>query len=345
MGWLDELKIELMDRSRPMRQHTVLGEMLDQKQWGEAVSLLRKHLKGAEILNPADDGSWALYADQISSQIRTQRGQSEAIKFWEGLLEFFTKKLEPEWGHLHKGHILFRLGCTTLADDVGKGKQYTEEALAEDRIREQTRARGAPIDVDKAVSDYSAYVLLCIIERIEQELFDTMQERQKFFGELLSDAFDAAINRQTVGSIWVQGALQKLVPKEGIEQTLEIRKELDQVSSRLLPISTVSLAGALLESVLLGVLYHRDGVTTVKTGKGTYDILHVELGKLWGEADKRNIFPSDSVRATCKLIHLFRNRLHPGNELRQLYRLSPRVAQTLKILLDLWMIDWSKSVT
>lgn len=136
----------------------------------------------------------------------------------------------------------------------------------------------------------------------------------------------------------VEEAVKRIVPKEGLEQTFRIKKELDASFERRLPIATVSLAGAFLESMLLSILYYRECVRTVK-GK---NLLEIELGKLLSEATEKSVFPSDAIRATCQVVHIFRNRLHPGNELLQKYRLTDRVAATLKILLDLTLVDWAK---
>lgn len=256
-------------------------------------------------------------------------------------MKFFEEDLEPTWGHLHKGHILFRLGLAKLVDDVATAKTYLEKALDEDRLLKKEQAGSKTIDIEKAVRKYSSYVMLCIIERIEDEHFDSDTEKQRFFQELVSPSFDAAIMRQEVKPELIQESIKQIVPQQALEQTLEARQELDIVYAQRLQMATVSLAGAFLENILLGILYHPLGLRTVQNK----DILKVELGPLLKAAILHQVFPSDSIKATCQIIHIFRNRFHPGNELRQNYKLTPRVAATLKILLDLALVGWASQIS
>jgi hypothetical protein len=118
------------------------------------------------------------------------------------------------------------------------------------------------------------------------------------------------------------------------------------VSRQRLKTATISLAGSFLESVLLGILYYKHSHKTNSTGK---DIRELQLGTLFAEADLlattgKKVFPSDSIEASCKTIHMFRNRLHPGNELKQKYKLTERVAVTVKNLLDSALLDWSNNL-
>lgn len=325
-----------------MGKNSKLKELLNKSRFDDATSLLKSHLAKAELIDPSDDGSWTQYADQISFKILSDKGQDDFNVFWEELLKFFEEDLELIWGHLHKGHILFRLGLTKLVDDVASAKTYLEKALDEDRLLEKKRAGGKIIEIEKAVSKYSSYVMLCIIERIEDEHFDSDMEKQKFFQELVSHSFDAVIMGREIKPELVQESISLIVPQQALEQTLEARQELDIAYARQLQIATVSLAGAFLENILLGILYHQLGLRRTVQGK---DILKVELGLLLSEAIRSAVFPSESIKATCQIIHIFRNRFHPGNELRQNYKLTPRVVATLKILLDLALVEWAKQIS
>jgi len=126
-----------------------------------------------------------------------------------------------------------------------------------------------------------------------------------------------------------------------LEQVLQVKKELDLANLQALKIATISLAGSFLENLLLSILHYGYGVQKTSKGKSIFEI---ELGPLLEEAIGRNIFPSDSVRTSCKVIHVFRNRLHPGNEIKQKYKLTVRVASTLKILLDLTLLEWIRKI-
>ena len=286
-----------------------LDDLLNHGRFAEATSLLKNHLMAAEIIDPSNDTSWAPYADQISFKILSDKRTTCLQCLLAGITEVFVKDLEPTWGHLHKGHVLFRLGFARLSDDISAGKKYLEEALDEDRLLEKKRAGGKSVDIERSIRGYSSYVTLCIIERIEDEHFDSDIEKQKFFREFFSTSFDAAIMRREVNQALVEKAVNRIVPQEGLEQALGIKRELDLTFERRLPMATVSLAGAFLENVLLSILYYKDRLRTVK-GES---VLEIELGKLLREAiGKKDVFPSDATRTTCQVIHIFRNRLHPG---------------------------------
>lgn len=165
-----------------------LHELLDSNKFNDAKLLLKSELKEAKIINPSDYDltAWPQYADLISSKILSVEGEDASNDFWEGLLEFFKKELEPTWGHLHKGHILFRLGIGKLYADVSCGKKLIEKALEECRILERNLANGKAVDIEDAIKKYSSYVMLCIIETVEDQDFTNNAEKQTFFRQLVS---------------------------------------------------------------------------------------------------------------------------------------------------------------
>ena len=318
--------------------------LLKANRFDEATELLKSHLSSAELLNPRNDRTWAPYADHIGFTIRQRKDRAAESGFWQDLLEFFVVHLEPKWMHLHKGHIFFRLGFSTLPYDMSKAVSFFEKALDEDRILQSERfGDGAqPADIEKAVQRYSAYVALSTLETIQNEQFDSPAERQQFV-EAFSVSFDAAIRGKQVEPAQLRQGLGIVLPKNAVESSLMILGELDKAINVQMPIATVSLCGALLESVLLGILHYERGLS--ETSKGE-DILRVELGKLLKEATGiDSFFPSSSIRAICELVHIFRNRLHPGNEIRQKYKLTFRVANTLNILLRLAFIESAKNLS
>lgn len=318
--------------------------LLKANKFDEATELLRSHLSAAELLNPRNDRTWKPYADHIGFTIRERKDRAAESGFWQDLLKFFVADLEPKWMHLHKGHIFFRLGFSTLHDDMSKAVSFFEKALEEDRVLESAGlGDGAQLaHVEKAVQRYSAYVALSILETIQNEQFDSPAERQRFV-QAFSVSFDAAIQGKQVEPAQLGQGLAIVVPKNGLQSSLKILEELDKAINLQMAIATVSLCGALLESVLLGILYHQRGLSNTSKGE---NILKVQLGKLLNEATRiEGFFPSSSIRAVCELVHIFRNRLHPGNEIRQKYKLTFRVANTLSILLRLALMEWRKNLS
>jgi hypothetical protein len=321
----------------------LLGKLLEGKKYDEAASLLKNYLLKAEVVDPTDDKTWARLADHIAELIFNDKGFQASMGFWKDLLEFFKKELEPETGHIHKGHILFRLGWATMGSDVSVGKSYFEEAVEEARTRERKLYPEVPDTVfEELVSEYSSYVTCCIIDRIGNEHFDSEEEKQRFFGELFSPSFDAALHGLGTHPMVVVKAIQDIVPSLGLRELGDARHELDIVHDKALKIATVALTGTLLEGVLLGILLHQENVTTIERKGWPVDIRSVGLGFLLEEAKNRGVFPSASVEAACRTVYIFRNRLHPGNELLQKYKITFRIASTLKTLLDLALIDWAR---
>lgn len=323
-----------------MCKNAKLDELLNNNKFNEAASLLKDHLAKAEIINPRNDKLWAPYADLISSKILEIKGKNAFYTSWNELLKFFENELEPTWGHLHKGHIFFKLSLAKIIDDVDKAKTFLEKALDEDRLLEMEIARGETDIVEKALGEKSSYVMLCIIERVEDEHFGSDAEKQKFFQQLLSPSFDTAIFGKRVHPEAIIEFIKLIVPEQMREQTYRTKRELDIVYAQRLEIATVSLLGVFLENILLSILYHWQGLRAVQVKNKSKDILEVELGLLLKEAITQAVFPSDSIKATCQIIHFFRNRLHPGNELRQKYKLTARVVSTLKNLFDLALFHW-----
>ena len=320
-----------------------LGKLLQGKKYDEAASLLKDYLFKAEVIDPTDEKTWAPVADHIAELIAIDKGFEGSTGFWKDLLAFFKKELEPETGHIYKGHIQFRLGWATVGSDVSVGKSYFEEAVEEARRREKKQHPKVPDAVfEELVSKYSSYVACCIIDRIENEDFDSKKDKQQFFGKLFSPSFNAALHGFGTRPMVVVKAIQDIVPSPGLREPADAKHELDIVHDKACKIATVTLTGTLLEGVLLGILLHQKQVTTVKRKGWPVDIRSVELGFLLEEAKNRGVFPSASVEAACRTVYIFRNRLHPGNELLQKYKTTFRIASTLKTLLDLALIDWAR---
>ena len=148
--------------------------------------------------------------------------------------DFFVDELEPEWGHLHKGHIYFRLGLASANIDLRRARTELELAAMDDG------------------------------------------ERSAFMGGLFGPSFDTAIRGEVVMPELVDGAIKAIVPPEGMSGCRTITEELRVVRTLNLPFATVSLTGALLESILLSILFH-GGRTSHVAGK---DVRSVELGTL-----------------------------------------------------------------
>ncbi len=323
-----------------LAKQTVLADLLSANKFDEARRLLEQQLQKGELMNPRIDKYWAPVADTIAGAIQLRSGMAVAtVPFWDALHDFFVTSIEPIWGHAHKGHVYFRLGFAFVKHDLARARREFELAYKEDIYLERGTG-GTPEEIKIRSYKYSAYVALAILETIDDADFSTLTDKEQFIDQLFGPSFDAAIAGAAVPSELVQKAIVAIAPPQALLTCQTLYNELQNAASRALPFATVSLTGTVLESLLLADLYHRKGLKTLSNGK---DILRVELGPLLQEAIAKSIFLSEAVRAACELVQIFRNRLHPGNELRQQYKLVPRVAMTLKILFDLTLLEWRKA--
>ena len=322
-----------------MEKQTGFATFIESQNFDKARELLQHQLESGEMLDPRTDRYWAPLADQISQAMRAASGIDATIPFWETLRDFFISSIEPTWGHSHKGHIFFRLGFSVVRRDFARAKREFEAAYQDDLTLEAKKG-GTQDEIAQRSQTYSAYVALAILERIEDSDFAGLAEKKHFVDQLFGPSFDAAIMGEAVRPELIQEALAAIAPAQALAVCSALYIELQKASSLAMPVATVSLTGSVLESLLLADLYYRKGITSLSGGN---DILCVELGPLLQEANRQSTFPTRPVRAACELVHFFRNRLHPGNEIRQKYKLVPRVATTLKVLFELALLEWRKA--
>jgi hypothetical protein len=206
-------------------------------------------------------------------------------------------------------------------------------------LLEQARG-GTPAEIMQRSYGYSAYIALTILERIDDADFPASTDKEQFVNQLFGPSFDAAIRGESVEPGRVQDAFTAIAPAAALPACQALCAELQYAAAFALPFATVSLTGTVLESLLLADLYHRKGATTLPNGR---DLRSVELGPLLQEAIRQSILPTASVRTAFELVQIFRNRLHPGNELRQTYKLVPRVATTLKVLFERAVLEWRRA--
>ena len=318
---------------------------MEHKEFEQAGSLLKEQLGKAEIINPKIEETWREYADQITFDLIAFRGHAAAIAFWEDLLSFFERQLEPKWGILNKGRIFFRLGIYNLFKNIDRGKEFLEKALEESRRQEIDKG---VTDVEKEIKKYSSYTALCIIEQIQNiqaqgEGFSTEAEQQIFFNSLFT-AFDLVIQGIQIEIKNIEEFIRKIVPPEGVQQTMEVWHELNRAYNQRFITAVVALAGIFTENILLSILSDGLKITEI-TGKGRkFDILEARPYLLLEEAKAKKVFQSDDVKVAFQLIHFFRNRGHPGVERAKRYKLTERIAGNIKVLADQAVMIWAQQI-
>lgn len=313
-----EVERNLMEK----RQFTMLTKLLKEKNFVKAMELLKKHLELAELMDPGNDESWAPYADHIASKISEVEAENEVIKFWKELLDFFTNELEAKWGHLHKGHIFFRLGVSYLDIDLNNSKGYLERALEEDKLRWPDNYKHK-----------STYTMLSIVDKLSPE-FENNSEKKSFF-QALKMAFDLSIVGGGYDPQITLKHLRDLTAKLDQEFICARYKELIN-DCRNSPFLTIFNCGVVLEFVLLNKAYE-EGMNKIREK----ELKDCTLGDLYHFAKNNNWFPNDKIKNSCQLVYNFRNLIHPANYLSKWkYELTLHTGRIVMNVLEKMINDW-----
>jgi hypothetical protein len=319
-------------------KQTEFDKLIAGRRFDDARDLLLNELASGRLLDPRSDPYWPKLADRVERAMReNEKGQDAITDFWVHLRDVFLNTIEPVWGPAHKGHIYFRLALATLSRNLEQGKEALKQSYQEDWRLEQAKG-GTEDQVEKRSRQYSSYVVLAILERIEEADFSSQPDKEKFIARLFQ-SFNWVLAGAAIKTDIMNRAFQIIVPSEAREACHSIYEELEEVTRRKLPFATVSLRGTVLEAILFAELHYRRKIAKLTTTNR--DIYKAELGALMNEADSLSVFPTDAIRVACQLVHIFRNRLHPGNEMRQTYKLVPSVALTIRNVFENAVSAWS----
>src|SRR5262245_22940878 len=97
-----------------MRSQTDFDQFLISDRFEEAKMLLLEEIGSDRLIDPRLDPYWGRFANRLAGAIDRKCGTVEVVAFWESMRDFFMNRIEPIWGHAHKGHIYFRLGLSLL---------------------------------------------------------------------------------------------------------------------------------------------------------------------------------------------------------------------------------------
>jgi len=181
---------------------------------------------------------------------------------------------------------------------------------------------------------------------MDEKDFEKIKPEHENFFEIFLNSFDSATSRDGPLSKNVESDIRYILLKEKDEDLLthiiDLYHELNKACMMRMKVATVSLTGALLEGILLGLL--PETVKRKKKGKLiNINTNELSLNGLITEIVKDKYF-SEELKISFKIFNLFRNRLHPGNFLKPKYHLTDRVSATLKIWLELLLVDWSRTI-
>jgi tetratricopeptide (TPR) repeat protein len=328
----------------PIMLESRFNALMNKGRFDEAATLLKEELVRADFVDPRDDYSWGPASDVLGYRILEEQDARAFNAYWRDLLAFFQEDLEPKWGHLHKGHLYFRLGLGYLGSDLTLAGEFLEEALAEDRLVASAVAGNWHTEVETLVHRFPSYVTLCILERIGDGFFASEKDRQRFYRGLIPLRFDVVWDRKEVEMSLVHHAIETIVSEPGRELALATRQELTLASAQQLRTATLSLLASYLEIVLSSILYYTLDAREIEG----QSIQGADLGALLRESAHRKIFPSDSIQSTCQLVHILqRELLRPGPQAYR-YEVNANIVEyigySLKILLDSALVKWASEV-
>jgi hypothetical protein len=322
-----------------------INKLLNEGNFDEASSLLNHYIAEAEIIDPASDESWGPCTDHIGYRILSERGIKAFCAYWEDLLSFFTKELEPKWGHLHKGHIFLRLGIGYLGINLVDAESYFLKGLEEDRLIAQGwKEKDRELDIEEAVMNSPAYVTLCIAEILSKWPFANEAEKKTFFEALVPLHFDVIWGPKEADKDRVIRAIRYIVRKKCIESVLQVKNELDTMFSLRLTFSTLSAIETFLKVFLYNVMYEKPVSELMQEKEG----FKGSLGELIYEADHKNIFPLSTIKVTWHMAHIL-IRILPfitdkDNKHAFTSKVIKQITVAMKILLDMALIEWSDLV-
>jgi hypothetical protein len=315
---------------------------IDASEYEEAASILKQELINAIYVDPRDDYSWGPESDILGYQILELEGSSAFNEYWEGLLKFFKDKLEPKWGHLHKGHLFFRLGLGHLATDVEKAKRYIVDALEEDRIVAENYApqiNETPIDL---LHRFPSYVTLVILEMLEGIPWRSINSRNAFYRGLTPLRFDVIWDKKEMEPGIVRRSLEILIPESEFVQVLKLKEELDIACALHQSYSPIILTAAFMEAIL----YNRMRFEHMIEEIDGHPIEQLAIDDLLSTAIDQGLFATEAIASTFQMVHWLKiNLLRPGMKSLK-YKVTDEtpylIGYAMKILFDRALTAWAE---
>jgi hypothetical protein len=317
------------------------NKLLEQQDFTGATELLKRALQQARIINPRQDETWAPPADHLGYALLEEQGIEPYQEYWIDLLNFFEKELEKDWGHIHKGHIYFRLGFAYLGSDLVKAKEILRQSVSEDTSfeRKYQQQLGIQIPLEEALVRFPSFVFVRFLDLIRDAEILVDQERQTFFRGLVPTHWDVIWGPKPVDERLVRSAIRVIVSEKVLEKAYEI---FDKIQIDFAARNGIDLIGStkfLLETLLYDQLHNQMRIDSI----AAKDIRKAELGALLSEFWRRQTISSDSIWAVFQCVNLLSlNFTRFGTEEEQNSGLATAMAVGTKILLDMALVDWVK---
>lgn len=323
---------------------TKLIELVENKNFNEAKELVKKYLVSAEIANPRDDLSYYLPVDYLGYEILKEEGPQAYCNYWLEIIRLFKENLEPVWGHLHKGHFIYRLGVGKFAVNLDEAKKYLELAIEEEEkpyIRKYQEDLNLEVPFEEGIAKFPEYALLVLIDIVGDNFFENADEKNRFFKGLAYLNWDSIWEPTTIDQDLILKAIKTIVPQNGFAKVIKIYNELETAYNLRLPIATIMLEKYFIEVLLHYIFYYKFKIIDINNKS----LDKVELSGLLKEGIKRNIFPDDSISSLFYLVFILSKKIFKEESKAQdkffNKRLSVNIAVCIKLLVDMALVKWS----
>jgi len=320
-----------------------LIEIVENKKFNQAKEIVKKFLEDAEIANPRDDFSYYLPVDYLGYEILREEGPDAFCNYWLELIKLYEEKLEPIWGHLHKGHFLYRLGVGKFAVNIDEAKKYLEIALKEEdiAIKEYQKAFNLEVSFEKSIAKYPDYALLVLIDIIGDSFFESVDEKNRFYKGLTYQNWDSIYTPHPTDPDLVFKAIRKITPPKGFEKVIKVYNELETSYNLKLPVAILALGKYFIEILLFNIYCYKYKITNIDNKT----LLEVDLNVLLKEGIKKGIFPDVAVSSLFYLFYILSRKMFKingevnGRIINE--RLNINIAICIKLLLDAVLVKWS----
>ena len=320
-------------------KYSKFNTLLQQQDFVGATKLLEKVLQQAIIINPRQDETWAPPADQIAYAILDAKGIGAYQSYWMKFLSFFEEVLEKDWGHLHKGHIYFRLGFAYLGSDLVKAKEILQQSVSEDTSFEQNYQKqlGIQIPLKEALVRFPSYVFVHFLALIKDAEILSDPEREAFFRGLVPTHWDVIWGPKPIDERLVRRAIRNIVSDKMLQKAYDI---FDDIQSDFASRNGIGLIGSvtfLLETVLHDQVHRQMRIDSV-AGK---EIRKTGLGELLSEIWKRKAISNASILSIFRCVNLLAVSVSKSY-INEDYSssLTTAMAIGIKILLDMALVEW-----
>lgn len=323
---------------------TKLIELVENKNFTESKELVKKYLLSAEIADPRDDLSYYLPVDYLGYEILKENGPQAYCSYWLEIIKLFKENLEPNWGHLHKGHFFYRLGVGKLAVNLDEAKKILELVIEEEEktyIKKYQEELNLKVPFEDGLAKFPENALLVLIDIIGDNYFENKGEKARFYRGLAYHNWDLIWEPSTIDPDLLLKAIKKIVPEKGYQRTLIAYKELETIFNLKLPVAIIVLEKYFIEVLLYYMFYYKLKITDIKNKS----LDKVDLGDLLREGIKKNIFVDDSVSSLFFLVYILSEKMfkRESKEKDKIFnkRLGVNIAVCIKLLVDMALIKWS----